>query len=189
MKKTITLFSVIVSLFVFGSVSVYAQNDQQIQASATVVSNISLSSSQDVNFGDVEADLNPQPNMNPAKGKKLNVSNNAQFGYLVWSGASGDQVQISGFTSDVTLTGTNNSGSTITYSPQVSAQSGDQSGGSSVGSTTLSSTRNTASFSSSGKLTIWVGGKLTGSSPGSGNTTLPSDTYTGTVSITLNYTM
>jgi len=186
MKNIKLLLSTLVIALIATS-GVLAQ-DVTVDATAEVVANISFDDDQSVNFGLIDQELTPAPNLDASNGNATGVSGSSQFGFVLFSGTSGGDVLInitggnSGSADQELLTG----GSTtedINYDIQVTETAGDATGGTPGGNTIVDGDIITLS-DPSGSHTLWIGGQLNTPSV----TPLPADTYTGTVQFSIDYT-
>lgn len=189
MKRTLTTLALLCIIATFSN-NAAAQSDNTIDASATVLSNIEYLAEQGVNFGNIQPDLGPQPDLSPADGSQTGVEGEAvQFGYLVFSGSSGQTVSVS-------YTGGNNSSTAgqeilngaasgnddvITYDIEVAESAGNNSAASPAGN--IISSGDTFNLTDeNGDHTLWVGGTLS-----SDDGPLTTDTYSGEVVFTIDY--
>src|SRR5699024_2576765 len=150
--KILQKISILVAFLAITATSVLAQETQNVEVSATILSAINISDKQDVKFGNVAAGSNPE--IIPNAGN-TDVGPNAQFGYFKIEAANNQSLNI---TWDKTgaFDLTDNSSNTIEYTPAVyyNNSSNNASGSSSLTSGTPQQT------SSSGELYIYIGGKL-----------------------------
>jgi len=185
MKNLKLLLSTLVITLIATS-GVLAQ-DNIVDASAEVLANISFDAEQAVNFGNVQPDLAPTPDLDPANNTSSGVQGGSvQFGYLLFSGAPNQDVVIgisggtSGTPDQETLT---SGGNQITYDIEVAEVAGDQTGSNPSG-TIITDGAQVSLTDTNGDHTLWIGGQLSGSTP----SPAPAGTYSGTVVFDIDYT-
>lgn len=181
MKRTLYFLSTLVFVLIFTENS-FAQ---VIEAKANVVSTISYDAEQSVNFGNIDPALAPQPSLDPENTSNNDGVNGAgvQLGYLVFSGTPDATVTVSWDTPALSESG----GETVTFTPSITTQTGDQTANVGTGGGTLYTEGNPLTLGNTtegGKVTLFVGGTLGNPSVA----TLPTGTYTGDVTFTIDYT-
>jgi|GEM_PF-886579 len=192
MKRTISLLSVLALVFAFSG-SAFAQ--PSISANANVVSQLSYSVTNSVDFATINADLTSYtPTINPNDGSSSDIlEGSPSIARVNISGSSTEDFNLS-FPATVTLS-EDSDGDTNTdaleYTPTVSGTSGNQSsasGGSLISTTSSSGTTSADSplTLSSGAYTLWFGGSLAVGATG-GDSTVETGTYSGDFTITIDY--
>ncbi|HKK46735.1 MAG TPA: hypothetical protein VJ964_14510 [Balneolaceae bacterium] len=177
MKRTISLLTVLTFILALSG-SAFAQTN--VSATATVLTNISVTNNNDVNFGNIQQTSSPVIDPN---GTNSDVTSNAVMGKLTISASTSTQLIVDWNQATVTLA--DGAGNNITYTPKVTANSTDNASTSSVVSKNTASAA-TATDATSGNLYIYIGGNL-GSLSNQTAGTYTSTNGSGDLQFTVNY--
>ncbi len=172
------------ALVAFLATSTFAQENTDVNIGAVVLADITLTKNNDVSFGNIQDTGSPV--LDPQGASTADVGAGATFGKLTISAANSTQLLIDWNQATVTLS--NGSGGTMTFTPDFSGNSTDA-----IASST-DITKNTASAatetSGSGDLFVYIGGNL-GSLTSQASGTYTSDSGTagasGDLNVTVNY--
>ena len=188
-KQTIILAGIVMLLGIVPDL--YAQ--QQVPVSATVLSQLSLTTQSGVDFANVGQVTSPSLTVTGSGMQSSGINTGTPtLGHItVTSGGNGANVHVS-WASKLTLTvnGGTNPNDKMDYNPTVY---GDNSGtlGSASDLSTGGATTADVTLSSTGSYDIWLGGTLTGYDSGGTISTLSSTqssgTYSGDINVTITY--
>jgi hypothetical protein len=175
------LLAVMLVVLVAGNVQAQVQTTN-IQATATVLTAITLTKGVDVDFGNVSATTPGVVYLNP-NGTSAYVGTTAAVGTFTIAAANSQSIRL-GWPTNVTLTdGTNN----LNYVLEVNGYTANTQGSSAL--LTLTGGYKSVTTSASGAYFLWVGGKLGGSgtSPAALSSQTPAIYTLATIPFTVEY--
>lgn len=182
MKQIVLLLSLLAFVSAFNG-NVFAQATASVSADATVLANINAATAQNINFANIDPELDPTPTLDVDAYSASNVSGSPTFGLIDISGS--DTQTISVTWNDGTGTVSLNDGSSNTMDLVITAAYTNEASGSVTagGTTVISNNGDTITLDSDGG-TVVLGGTL--SNPSS--STLPAGTYNTSFNVEFDYT-